>query len=207
MLDVVCRMPGCGGGAEAPHRFCHAHLGMLHRAQPRQDHGSEDAAVLFLRLQENRHRPRIRGLTVKQPWASCISPGPKRIENRTWAPFGLARPHYLAIHAGKTDDDVQAWTAACRLWPQLVDLRPRLPRSAIVAVARFVEVQEYETVAEVSDEAGERMDPWACGPWCWCLGDVVSIEPVPCRGAQGLWPLPEAVLGEVRARWARAKVA
>lgn len=209
MIAAVCRMPGCGAGAKEPHRFCGAHLAMLPpkvRSQQNQDDGEEASAVLFLQEQEAARRPRICGLTIMQPWASCIALGPKRVENRTWAPFALSRPVYLAIHAGKQDDDAQAWRVASRLWPQLDGLRATMPRSAIVAVARFLEVQEHETVAAISDEAGERMDPWACGPWCWCLGDVVPISPpLPCRGAQGLWGLPEFLLASLRARWAHAK--
>lgn len=45
----------------------------------------------------------VRALTLKQPWASAVVFGPKRIENRTWrGPVG----ERIAIHAGA------AWDAA-----------------------------------------------------------------------------------------------
>jgi hypothetical protein len=35
-----------------------------------------------------------------------------------------------------------------------------------------------------------RADPWAFGPWCWCIGAVRLLhQPVPHRGMNGLWPL------------------
>lgn len=35
-------------------------------------------------------------------------------------------------------------------------------------------------------------DPWACGPYCWVIDDVRLLpEPIPCRGAQGLWHVGE----------------
>ncbi len=39
----------------------------------------------------------IRGLSIKQPWASCILAGTKTIENRprTWFMFGLGSEHSL----------------------------------------------------------------------------------------------------------------
>jgi hypothetical protein len=37
-------------------------------------------------------------------------------------------------------------------------------------------------------------DPWACGPFCWIIDDVDLLpDPIPCRGAQGLWHVGEAM--------------
>lgn len=48
--------------------------------------------------------------------------------------------------------------------------------------------------------------PWRVpGMWSWVLTDVIALpEPVPCRGAQGLWTLPEDVEAAVREQMARA---
>lgn len=38
-----------------------------------------------------------------------------------------------------------------------------------------------------------RDDPWAFGPWCWCIDDVRLLpHPIPARGMQGLWPISTA---------------
>jgi len=58
----------------------------------------------------------------------------------------------------------------------------------------------------VSDLAS---DPWAFGPWCWCIDDVRLLrEPIPARGMQGLWAISaapvvdamDALVGD-RQRW------
>lgn len=52
-------------------------------------------------------------------------------------------------------------------------------------------------------------NPWAVGPWCWCIDDVRLLpEPIPARGMQGLWPISsapivhalDALIGD-RQRW------
>lgn len=148
--------------------------------------------------------------TILQPWAWYISHGPKRIENRTWAPPASIRGQYLAIHAGKRMDDLTIMEAQQfvrripteRLGGKIgagyrenaegkVTARD-LSYGAIVAVARVV---AHVTVSE---------SPWFVGPIGWVLDEVTAIEPVPCRGAQGVWTVPDAELALVRARWKAA---
>lgn len=47
-------------------------------------------------------------------------------------------------------------------------------------------------------------DLWWAGPVGWLLDDVVAIDPVPCRGALGLWSMPADVEAVVRERVAAA---
>lgn len=151
--------------------------------------------------------PVIRGLTLWRPWAAAIVHGPKRIENRPWhPPVGyLDRGLWIAIHAGRRWDAAGAefilkrWrvgvTNACALegtWPGAYELQ------GIVGVARVSAVLSIDELrAETSPEAAvERV--WAFGPWCWVLETVHALpHPIPCRGAQGLWTLPPAVLAIV----------
>ena len=98
----------------------------------------------------------------------------------------LALPHASA-HAR----DVMARACA----EAIVRGRKRVAYGAVVGVARL---------AGVEDEAPEDEAYW-CGPWGWRLDEVRAIEPVPCKGAQGLWTLPPEVLATVRERWAAAK--
>lgn len=143
--------------------------------------------------------PIIRGLTLWRPWAAAIVHGPKRVENRPWAPpLGLvSHGLWLAIHAGKRWDAegarfiAETW-AECPAeldrdevasgWP------PAFSAEGIIGVAR---VREVRRLAEVTPAHYE----WAFGPWCWLLDDVRALpKPIPCRGAQGLWSLPPEVL-------------
>jgi hypothetical protein len=39
------------------------------------------------------------------------------------------------------------------------------------------------------------LDPWAFGPWCWVIDRVRLFDlPIPCRGMNGLWPVPTEAL-------------
>ena len=58
-------------------------------------------------------------LTIWQPWASAIVRGFKRIENRKWVPPPGVVGRYIAIHAGQTIDEPEAFSichapAPCR---------------------------------------------------------------------------------------------
>lgn len=138
------------------------------------------------------------GLTIQQPWANCIVYGSKRVENREWRPR-RAVPFWLAIHAGQTDDRVnEEWVRTH--FPQL---GPTMfwERGAILGVCRVVEVVAY---LDMPEEQQEQHNAWLSGPWCWILQDVVGlVEPIKCKGAQGLWLLPDDLLMEVRREYVR----
>lgn len=109
----------------------------------------------------------VRALTIRQPWAALIAHGTKRVENRTW---GTAWRGALLIHAAKSADPSPDGVARV----DGADVR-----SSIVAVA---------TLADIHVCGGE------CSPWAepgrhhWVLSDVRPVaEPVPCKGALGLW--------------------
>jgi hypothetical protein len=71
------------------------------------------------------------------------------------------------------------------------------PDSVIVGLARVVgciranEEGDYEIVAGVSGVHVDVDEEWFFGPYGWILENVVALrEPVPCKGAQGLWTVP-----------------
>lgn len=140
----------------------------------------------------------LRALTVWQPWAHAIACGAKCVENRTWQPTELQPGDYLAIHAGShvvTLEDVHELRAIAAL--SFVPVEPcrvgDLPLSAIVAVVIY------------RGCVTKRDDPWFTGPIGWELSDAVAIDPVSCKGARGLWTVPDAIAEQVRANWKRAK--
>jgi hypothetical protein len=135
----------------------------------------------------------IRGLTLIRPWAWAVAYAGKDIENRTWEPPAAMRGAFVAIHAGKKWDEDAALGIELDLGLRVPDEEDH-PSGVIVAVARLAGVQH---------EAGGNR--WFCGPVGWQLRDVVRIDPVPCKGAQGLWTIPEPTLVLVRERWAAAR--
>lgn len=114
----------------------------------------------------------MKAITICQPYAELIARGEKPIENRMWStPFRGP----LAIHAGKSlnwlDDD---------------DNPADFVFGAVVAVADLV------ACLHVNQAWPSRWrhlidHEHANGPWCWVLENVRRIDPVPYRGAQGLW--------------------
>lgn len=143
----------------------------------------------------------MRALTIWQPYASLIVTGIKCVENRTWVPY-LQTGTRIAIHAGSKRD--------LESWEHCVDMRRDLapkgrwnpietpwpitfkgcPYSAIVGVATLDEVRRTPR--------GD--DPWWVGPVGWYLRDPLPIdEPIPCKGAQGLWTVPADVEAQIQA--------
>lgn len=143
-------------------------------------------------------------LTLHQPWASAIVSGPKRIENRIWAPPSGVIGRRIWIHAGlsyATDRHAEVLD----LWPALDELV--LPTGAIIGsavVTGYVHDQPDGGVRVVGAGTHEMFDdPWWIGPCGWLLGDVRALpEPVPCRGAQKLWRIPADALARCRAQHA-----
>jgi hypothetical protein len=144
----------------------------------------------------------MKALTLRHPWAFAICNLAKCVENRGWAPRHneLSSGQRFAIHAGKLSpigeiQDAFAWMIECGLVRQSdVPALEMLKRqqSAVVAVATFGGTTTFHP------------SRWFVGPVGWELYDVVVLPaPVPCRGAQGLWTLPQdverLVLGEIGA--------
>lgn len=146
----------------------------------------------------------LRGLTLWRPWAASIVHGPKRVENRPWAPpvAHVRAGLWIALHAGQRWDeegasfitDVGKWKEASErldddecdesCWPYEWAVQ------GIVGVARVERVWKFDSL---SDEGLPGME-WAFGTYCWDLADVRALpEPIPCRGRQMLWTLPAEI--------------
>jgi hypothetical protein len=134
----------------------------------------------------------IKAITLHRPWGNAIADYGKNIENRSWkCPLPLGS--FLAIHNGKKWD-----TDGLRFIQELTgiydaELNPvEVPDGCIIAVARF---------NGNAEDLDHGLYPWFFGPIGWMLADVVKIDPVPCKGQQGLWNLPDDVLQQVRVNY------
>lgn len=137
----------------------------------------------------------MRALTLHQPWAFAVAHLGKDVENRTWRPPEQVIGVRIAIHAGrKFDTDTLPWFFGRGLIN--VPLTPVL--GAVVATAVVAGVAEHADSVWFSGSVGAF---WFTGPIGWVLRDVVALaEPVPCRGAQGLWTVPNDVEQRVTAQ-------
>jgi len=145
----------------------------------------------------------MKALTLIQPWAWAICSAGKRIENRGWRPPRSLWGQRIAIHAGKKFDP----DSGLALFAEGYGLPATMPQGAIVATARIAGVVTEDKTGLVVESASEEPPAWVlspknrvwfCGPVGWVLDEVVVLrEPVPCRGAQGLWVVPAAVERQV----------
>jgi hypothetical protein len=148
----------------------------------------------------------MKALSVRQPWLAMITHGQKRVENRSRRSWHRGP---IALHASGPDrwdrdgqeSDVVAAEWRRLGWPGAPDRKsPNIVYGAVLAVADLLDVCEGSTF----DLGPLRCD---CGPWAargqyhWKLANVRPLaEPVPCRGALGLWTLPEDVEAAVVAQ-------
>jgi hypothetical protein len=154
----------------------------------------------------------VKGLSLTQPWATLVAIGAKRIETRSW------RTYYrgvIAIHAARRWTHEDQWLGTHE--PFKAALRAAglnratlgcdanaLPRGVIVATARVVDcVSTSQDSPYYPDDSNPESDFGDYGPdrWMWVLDDVRPLtEPVPCRGALGLWTVPPDVTALIAAQ-------
>lgn len=112
-------------------------------------------------------------LTIKQPWASLIIEGTKRIENRTWKPKDSILGSRIAIHASQATDALRRYRPSDR----------ELPRGALLGTVVLVKV------------VTSSPNKYFIGPYGWVLADPVELTtPIPWIGQLGLWELDSKVL-------------
>jgi len=134
----------------------------------------------------------MKALTLRQPWASLVALGHKRVENRG---RNVTHRGPLAIHAGKQTDPA-GFALAEQLGIQLPD---DLPAGAIVAVTDLADCVAYDPdePALFADPYDLAADPFATGPRCLILRHTRALaEPIPYRGQQSLFAVPEEFFNE-----------
>lgn len=145
----------------------------------------------------------MKGLTLHRPWDYPVVRGIKPIENRRWQPHRAVIGQWVAIHAGLTYDESGAAfieKAMGQSVPHRVD--SDAVAGHIVGLVRVVAAFHKPTI-DAAKSRGMKLgrweslvaeSPWAFGPWCWVLEDAFPlVAPVPCKGAQSLWPVPKEI--------------
>ncbi|RJQ04850.1 MAG: 2-oxoglutarate dehydrogenase E1 [Bacillota bacterium] len=163
----------------------------------------------------------IRGLSLTQPHASLVSIEAKKIETRSWS---TSYRGWLAIHAAK---GFPAWARALcleepfhshlqrHLLPQadpktsyLINPADGLPLGVIVAVTEVYDCRPTSrpmcgTFAEAwvnkLSEQEYAFGDYSRGRHGLFLRNTHRLpEPIPCKGALGLWRLPPDVEQRIR---------
>lgn len=141
---------------------------------------------------------KVLGLSLLQPWATLMAIGAKKIETRSWSTQYRGLVAIAASKKFNTEDARQ-----CHQQPfagALVKAGYRkvkeIPTGAILAVGRLEgcwpteHIAEYFTDADLDEMA---FGDYSRGRWGWRFLDVRKLpEPIPARGALGLWkPEPD----------------
>lgn len=139
----------------------------------------------------------MKAITIRQPWASLIALGAKRIETRSWA-TNYRGP--IAIHASAkfhpSDHMIAMTTPEMSPWLSLVGVG-NLPLGEVIATATLVECVPTATgwMADIligrKDFHGTEHElvfgDFGDFRYGWLLKDVTPIDPVPAKGRLGLW--------------------
>jgi len=152
-------------------------------------------------------------LTLIRPWSDALACGPKPIENRSWPPPRSALGQVIAFHGGKKWDEDAALDMRLPMERGVPALWPECPRLAIGSAEGVVgagRLMGYVTPGGSivcmdggRERAVERTlydgGRWYTGAYGWIFGHRRALHaPVLCRGAQGLWRLPDEVERLVR---------
>lgn len=127
-------------------------------------------------------------LSIQQPWASLICGGIKDVENRSWRVNDA--PGRILIHAGKTMRPMGELPTffgvlidnaiACGYVPEVEDM----PLGAIIGYGDIVGFTEECTSDWVQEGHGAE--------WKWQIENARLFKsPIPYRGRQGLFEVPE----------------
>jgi hypothetical protein len=124
-------------------------------------------------------------LTVRQPWASLIVAGVKRVENRSWPTRYRGR---LWVHAAQSRPEGWSWEDVLADFglavPQGLPAWDDLPSGAVVGSVEVYDCLDVDAVE----------DAFAGGPWCWMLRDPRPLAvPFTCKGSLGLWTPPKGL--------------
>lgn len=131
--------------------------------------------------------PKLKAVTIRQPWAWAVVYAGKDVENRRWQ-TGYRGP--LLIHAAK---EVDPTGAARLLWTMPDPEAFGQPRAAFETRGAIIGLA-YLT--EILTDSSSRWAEQRC--YHWRLESPTPVEPpVPCQGHLGLWSPPDAAVAAV----------
>lgn len=143
----------------------------------------------------------MKALTVHAPWGWAIAHAQKDTENRTWHPPRSLIGQRIAIHQGlKFDGAGLCWieNLLYEMGNPNLPVAPPVGQYALGAIVATAVVAGSFELENPWDGASHERSQWACGPVCWQLEHVVALpEPIPHKGAQGLWQVTTAALERI----------
>ncbi len=133
----------------------------------------------------------MKALSLTQPWATLVAIGAKQYETRGW------RTHFrgqIAIHASKGFPKVareicehEPFCSALGAIHMHVD---SLPLGCIVAVATVSICEPTRYVRERISSQERAFGNYDDGRFAIKLRDIISVLPIPAKGALSFWEVP-----------------
>lgn len=156
----------------------------------------------------------MNAITLHRPWPRLIFEHGKNIENRSWRPADKWVGCWLAIHAGEK----VAGAGVARMMELLrekyapertsfgADFWNLVGPTGVIGVARlkgWFFHDDYRRSAcglQPADFYDYARSSWYVpGGFGWVLDKVTPLRsPIPCRGAQRVWRLPQEIDNEIR---------
>lgn len=142
----------------------------------------------------------VKALTVHGVWAWCIMHAGKNVENRSWTPPLKMIGSRFAIHAGQNPGDPQSRAAVQQRY-EGPDSYPKGTILGTVMLKGFVDGDDYAGITAKEARQIARSKWAAAGNCWWVLGDPqVLADPLPCKGALGLWNVPDSIASHLYRR-------
>jgi hypothetical protein len=129
----------------------------------------------------------MKALTVWQPWASFLASGEKEYETRG---YSIQYRGLLVIHAAARPPREGEFIYPYRNGP---DFSKKFPLSALLGIVEVIESLPVKGLVISNKE--RSLGDYSPGRFAWRMRVVKKFEePIPYKGAQGLWNLPLSVL-------------
>lgn len=144
----------------------------------------------------------MKAISLYQPWAQLLAAGVKRLETRSWM---TTYQGPVAIHAGARMDDAfmalaafdPHFHAAFREygWTHWSQAYGDLPFGAIIGVAtlRLCVGVESPALAPWLTPPERAFGNFSPGRYAWIFDDARLITPIPYRGRQRLFNIPDSL--------------
>lgn len=135
-------------------------------------------------------------ISLWQPWASWMAWGVKTIETRSW-PTKHRGP--LLIHAAKTQEEMSTiyFNEDREILERIGKTSQDFVFGAIIAVVDLVDCQSTELLKHNICEVEALLGNYESGRFGWVTRNVREfIQPIPYRGMQGLFDVPDEVVRE-----------
>lgn len=142
----------------------------------------------------------MRGISMWEPWASLVAFDMKRFETRSWS-TSYRGP--LVIQAAKK------WTGALKKIAadpvfshclkvgggvELPSLDLAKTLGHLLCVVELVDVHKTENTNHLIDGMERQFGDYAPGRFAWEFREVRKLNPVPFKGSQGFFFVPDSVL-------------